>query len=61
MEIGRCVWAGENRSDIEVELESEDPMEMGDDVISSKDEGDREVIATLMECHKPAAMSASGG
>ena len=38
MEIARRVWAGENRSDIEVELELEDPTEMGDDMISSKDE-----------------------
>ena len=38
-DIARCVWAGENRSDIEAELKSEDPMEMGDDVISSKEEG----------------------
>jgi len=33
------VWARENRSDVKVELELEDPTEMGDDVISSEDEG----------------------
>ena len=33
MEIARRVRAGENRSDIESELESEDPIELGDDVI----------------------------
>ena len=38
MEIARHVWAGENKSNIESELESEDPTEMGDDVISSEDE-----------------------
>ena len=30
MEIARWVRACENRSDVEAELESEDPMEMGD-------------------------------
>lgn len=39
MEIARCVWARENKSNIEAELELEDPTEMGDDMISSKDEG----------------------
>ena len=38
MEIARCVRAGENKCDVESELESEDPTEMGDDVISSEDE-----------------------
>ena len=38
MEIARHVRAGENRSDVESELESEDPTEMGGDVISSEDE-----------------------
>ena len=52
--------ARENRSDIESELESEDPTEMGDDVICSKDERGREVIATSMERHEPAATSTSG-
>ena len=53
--------AEENRSDVEAELESEEPTEMGDDVIFSKDEGGWEVIATLVECHKPMATSAGGG
>ena len=34
--------AGENRSDVKEELELEDPMEMGNDMISSEDEGGRE-------------------
>ena len=38
MEIARHVWAGENRNDIELELESEDPTEVGDDVIFSEEE-----------------------
>ena len=38
-DIARRVRAKENRSNIEVELESEDPMEMGDDVISSEEGG----------------------
>ena len=37
-EIARCMWAGENRSDIESELESEDPIEVGDDMIFSEEE-----------------------
>ena len=32
--------AGENRSDIEAKLESEDPSEVGDNVISFEVEGD---------------------
>ena len=32
-EITRRVQAGENRSDVESELESEDPTEVGDDMI----------------------------
>ena len=38
-DITRCVHAGENRSDVEAELELEDPTEMGDDMISSEEEG----------------------
>ena len=60
-DITRCVRAGENRSDVEAELESEDPTEMGDDVISSEDEGGREVVATSVEHCEPVATSTSGG
>ena len=60
-DIARCVWAGENRSNIDIELESEDPMEIGDDVISSKEEGGREVVATSVERREPTAASAGGG
>jgi len=60
MEIARWVRAGENQSDIEAELESKDPMEMGDDVISSDDEGGWEVVVSLVERHEPVAASAGG-
>ena len=40
-EINRRVWGGESRSDVEVELESEESMEMGDDMSASEDERDR--------------------
>ena len=39
-EIARRVWVGENRSDVEVELESEEPTEMGGDTSNSEDDGD---------------------
>ena len=48
MEIARRVRARENRSNVESELESEDPTEVGDDVIFSEEE-DREVVVTSME------------
>ena len=44
-----------------MELESEDPTEMGDDVISSEEEGGREVIVTSVERCEPMAASAHGG
>jgi hypothetical protein len=53
--------AGKNQSDIEAELESKDPTEMGDDVISFKDEGDQEVVATSVEHRDPVIMSVSDG
>ena len=48
--------AGENRSDIESELESEVPTEV-DDMIFSKEEESQEVIVTSAECRDPMAMS----
>ena len=59
-DITRRVWTGENRSDVEAELESEDPMEMGDDVISSEEEGGWEVVTSAVH-HKPMAMSTDDG
>ena len=56
-EIAQRVKAGENRSDVESELESEDPTVVGDDVIFSEEEG-QEVVATSAERRDPAAASA---
>ena len=52
--------ARENRSDVESELESEDPTEVGDDRIFSKEEESQEVIMTSVERHDPIAVSAGG-
>ena len=62
MEITRHVRAGENRSDVESELESEDPTEVGDDVIFFKEEEEegQEVIATSAERCDPMATSTGG-
>jgi len=40
MEIARRVWARENRSDVKSEIESKDPIELGDDMIFSEEEED---------------------
>ena len=56
-EISRWVRGCESRSDVEVELESEEPTEMGGDASASRDEGDRGVVATSVENHDPAAAS----
>ena len=53
--------AEENRSDIKAELELKDPTELGEDVISSKEEGGQEVVVTTVERCEPTATSASGG
>ena len=52
--------AGENRSDVEKELESEDPIEVRDDMIFSEEEKNREVIATSVERRDPMATSTGG-
>ena len=49
--------ARERRSDVESELESEDPTEV-DDMIFSEEEENWEVIVTSVEHRDPAAMSA---
>ena len=46
---------------MEAELESEEPMEMGGDASTSKDEGDRGIIVTSVEHHEPTATSIGGG
>ena len=60
MEFTPRVRAGENRSDVELELESEDSTEVGDDMIFSEEEESREVVATLVERHDPMVVSAGG-
>ena len=49
--------AGENRSDVLSELESEDPTYV-DDMIFSEEEESREVVVTLVERRNPMTMSA---
>ena len=48
------------KSDVESELESEDPTKVGDDMIFSEEEESREVIATSAERRDPVAASAAG-
>ena len=59
-EITQRVRAGENRSDVESELESEDPTEVENDMIFSEEEESREVVATSTKRRDPAAMSTGG-
>ena len=56
-EIARRVKARENRSDVELELESKDPTEVGDDIIFSEEEESREVFVTSVEHCDPTAAS----
>ena len=53
--------AGENRSDVEAELESEEPTEMGGDASSSENDGSRSVVVTLVERCEPTATSIGSG
>ena len=53
--------ASENRSDMEAELESEEPTDMCGDTSTSEDEGDRGIVVTSVECHEPTVASVSGG
>ena len=55
-EIARCMKAGENRSNIESELESEDPTKV-DDMIFSEEKESQEVVVSSVERRNPAAMS----
>ena len=50
--------ARENRSDVESELELEDPIEVGDDMIFSKEEESQEVIVTSAKHCDPTSASA---
>ena len=58
-EIARWVWAEENRSDVEAELESKEPTELGGDASSSED-GGRSVVVTSAERREPMATSTNG-
>ena len=49
--------AGENKSDVESELESEDPTEVADMVFSEEEES-LELVVTSVERRDPVAMSA---
>ena len=60
-EIAWQVWADENRSDVEAELELEEPTETGGDASTSEDDGDRGVIVTSVERRAPTAASIGGG
>ena len=60
-EIARRVRASENRSDMDADLELEEPIEMGGNTSTSKDDGDRGVIMTLVERCMPAADPIGGG
>ena len=48
--------AKENKSDVESELESEDPTQV-DDMIFSEEEESQEVVVTSADCQDPTAMS----
>ena len=52
--------AGENKSDVESELESEDPTEVDDMIFSEEEEESREVVATSAERRDPVATPAGG-
>ena len=53
------MWAGENRSDVESELESKDPTVVRDDM-SFEEEESWEVIGTLVEHRDPTTVSGGG-
>ena len=55
------MWVNENQSDVEAELELEEPTEMGGDASTSEDDRDRGVIMALVECCSPTAVSIGGG
>ena len=44
-----------------MELESEEPTEMGGDVSSSEDEGDQGIVVTSVERRESTTASVSGG
>ena len=46
---------------MEAELESKEPIEMGDDISASEDEGIRGAVVTSVEHREPTAASVGGG
>jgi len=56
-EITQRVRGGKSQSDMEAELESEEPTEMGDDTSASEDEEVRGTVVTSVEHHEPTTMS----
>ena len=60
-EINQRVRGGKRRSDVEAELESVEPTEMGDDVSSLEDEEDRGIVVTLVQRREPVAAHIGGG
>ena len=56
-EVARRMKARERKSDVESELESEDPMDV-DDMVFSEEEESPEVVLTSAERRNPAATSA---
>ena len=60
-EIARRVRSGENRSDMEAELESEEPTELGGDMSTFEDEGYWGIVVTSVERREPMVASTSGG
>ena len=55
-EVARRVKARARKSDVEAELESEDPSDV-DDVVFSEEEGSREVVVTSAERRDPTMTS----
>ena len=45
---------------MEVELESEEPTEMGDDTSASEDKGVRGAVVSSLERHEPVATTVGG-
>ena len=52
---------GKSRSDVEVELKSEEPMKMGGNASASEDEGDRGAVVTSVEHYEPTTASVGNG
>ena len=55
------MWASENQSDVEAELELKDPIEMGGDASTFEDDKDRGVVSTSVDHHAPMATPIGGG